>query len=378
MPADSDRPRGARLLTGFLHGCNYPWSSGAGTVHYGLDFGGNVWGSHLGVSTRRAAVRRDFEAMATLGFRLARWFVFADGRAGIDYDDRGLPARPDPHLFTDLDAALEIAGTAGVGLDLVLLDHRWMFSGIRDGVADPATGTAWEARLPYGRSHVLRSADGREALFQRVLVPLVERYAPGGPRGDLGRAIVFYEFMNEPDFIVEEWEHDVHRRVRRPLPFELLAELVGRLSDVVHAWTPALTTIGGARLRNLWAWDDDALALDVLQVHTYPDTRRPQLDPDLLGTPAAALGVRRPVIIGEFPGNAVERHPPGASPPPATLTEYLEFALAGGYAGAWAWSFSGTDDYGPLPQAELHAFAARHPGLVHPRARTTDAAPAPD
>ena len=52
-----------------------------------------------------------------------------------------------------------------------------------------------------------------------------------------------------------------------------------------------------------------------------------------------------------------------------TLDEYLEFALAGGYAGAWPWSFSGTDEYGRLPAEPLKRFAERHPELVNPRGR---------
>ena len=36
--------------------------------------------------------------------------------------------------------------------------------------------------------------------------------------------------MNEPDFIVEEWERDLSTRVPRPIRFEILAELVSRLS----------------------------------------------------------------------------------------------------------------------------------------------------
>ena len=90
----------------YLHGCNYPWSTDGTTIFYGLDFGANVWGSHLGVSTRRDAVARDFAQMAALGFTVTRWFLFCDGRAGIVYDDRGLPAGIDPHLFHDLDTAL--------------------------------------------------------------------------------------------------------------------------------------------------------------------------------------------------------------------------------------------------------------------------------
>ena len=74
----------------YLHGCNYPWSTDGTTIFYGLDFGANVWGSHLGVSTRRGAVARDFAEMAALGFTTARWFLFCDGRSGIVYDESGL------------------------------------------------------------------------------------------------------------------------------------------------------------------------------------------------------------------------------------------------------------------------------------------------
>src|ERR1041384_4094791 len=138
--------------------------------------------------------------------------------------------------------------------------------------------------------------------------------------------------MNEPDFVIDEWELDVSSHVARPLPFEAVAELVASLSDVVHQLSPALVTIGCARLRNLWAWDDPALGLDLLQVHSYPDLKRPQADPDLFGMQVSELGVRAPVILGEFPGNAPEHHPEGASPPPTTIEQYLEFAVSYGFA----------------------------------------------
>jgi hypothetical protein len=352
----------------FWHGCNYPWSSDGSVVYYGLDFGANIWGSHLGVSTRRPAIARDFADMAALGFTVARWFVFGDGRSGIVYDDSGLPVGLDSQFFVDLDAALEIAHHAGIRLVLVLLDHRWMYDGVCETIADPATGVLLEARLPDGRARVLHAPAGRSALFGRVIDPLVKRYGPGGARADLGASILAFELMNEPDFVIQEWDRDVSSHVRRPLPFEVMAELVARLSEVVHACSSALTTLGCARVRNLWAWDDDALGLDVLQVHSYPDLRRPERDLDLYGTAASLLGMSRPIILGEFPGNAAEQHPPDAVPPARTLDEYLEFAVGGGYAGAWPWSFSGTDPYGRLPAEPLRRFASRHPGLVNVRA----------
>jgi hypothetical protein len=353
----------------YLHGCNYPWSTDGSTIFYGLDFGANVWGSHLGVATRRSAVARDFREMASLGFTVARWFLFCDGRGGIVYDDGGIPLGPDPHLFTDLDAGIEIARDAGIRLDLVLLDHHWMFSGLRETVPDVATGVLFEARLPVGRADVLLTHEGRAGLFEAVFEPLVRRYGPGGARADLGSALVAYEFMNEPDFVIDEWEADLSSRVKRPLSFEVMAAMVSRLSDLVHEAHPGvLATLGCARFHNLWAWDDDAMALDVLQVHSYPDEYRPE--DDIFGTPASALGVRRAVILGEFPCNGPAQHPRGATPPATTLDEYLEFAVSAGYAGAWPWSFSGTDAYGRMPVEPLRRFAERHPELVNPRALT--------
>jgi hypothetical protein len=353
----------------YWHGCNYPWSTDGTTVYYGMDFGANVWGSHLGVSTRRHDIARDFLDMASLGFSVVRWFVFADGRSGIEYDGRGLPAGPDSHIFTDLDVALEIASSVDIRLVLVLLDHRWMFDGVPDTIVDPTSGMLFEAKLPDGRAHILHARAGREALLENVFEPLVHRYGPGGQRAGLGSAILAFELMNEPDFVVEEWERDLSRDVPRPLRFEILADLVSELSDLVHRHTRALSTMAAARLHNLWAWNDETLGLDFVQVHTYPDRRDPRRDADVFGMPVASLGMSKPVLIGEFPGAAHQQHPPGASPPPTTLEDYLEFAVKEGYAGAWPWSYSGTDGYGRLPVAPLQAFARRHPALVNARAR---------
>jgi hypothetical protein len=203
-----------------------------------------------------------------------------------------------------------------------------------------------------------------------VIAPVVRRYGPGGVRADLGSAIAAYEFMNEPDVVVEEWEGDLSSRVRRPLPFEVLGELVSRVSTLVHTTHPGvLMTLGCARAHNLWAWDDETFGLDVLQVHTYPDVRRPR-EEDIFGTHASELGVRRPVIIGEFPCSGPAQHPEGAEPPDTTLDDYLEFAIGAGYLGGWPWSFSGTDAYGRMPVDPLRRFAERHPELVNRRAQT--------
>jgi hypothetical protein len=350
----------------YLHGCNYPWSTDGSIVFYGLDFGANVWGSHLGVSTRRVAVATDFATMAALGFTVARWFLFGDGRAGIVYDDHAQPASIDAQLFTDIDAALEIARDYDIRVDFVMLDHRWMFEGVRETIADPVSGQLLEGRLPDGRSAVLLSDAGQDALFKNVIVPIVRRYGPSGERADLSSQVLAWEFMNEPDWAVEEWEADLSSHVARPLPFATLASLIERMSDVVHRHSTAMATLGGGRVRNLWAWDDDALGLDLLQVHVYTDARHPEWDEALIGRRWDELGLRRAVVIGEHPCNPLS-HPPGRKPIALSMDEYAEFAVSHGYAGAWPWSFSGTDPYGRLPVEPLRRFGCRHPDLVNPR-----------
>jgi hypothetical protein len=332
---------------------NYPWSTDGQTVFYGLDFGINVWGSHLGVTTRREAIARDFEEMAALGFVVARWFVFCDGRAGIVYDDRSLPAGLDEQFFNDVDAALEIVRDANMQVVFVLFDHHWLFRGIHHSLADPVTGDLLDARLPQGRARVLLSREGHDALFDYAIAPFVRRYGHDGVRADLKECILAFEFMNEPDFVIDEWERDRSRRVRRAVPFAAFALAVARFSGLVHAHTPAIVTLAAARADNLWAWDDDGLGLDVLQLHAYPDSLSPG-DVDPFVTPASALDVRRDVILGEFRSGA-------------SLDKSLEQALATGYAGAWPWSFSGTDSYGRLPVEALRRFGERHRELVNPR-----------
>ncbi len=309
------------------------------------------------MSTRRTAIARDFDEMARLGFVVARWFLFCDGRAGIVYDDRSLPAGLDEQFFADVDAGLEIARDANIRVDFVLFDHHWLFRGVRHMLADPVTGDLLEARLPEGRARILLSQEGHDALFVHVIEPLVRRYADGGERADLRDQIFAFEFMNEPDFVVDEWERDRSPRVARALPFTALAAAISRLSDLVHNHSQALVTLGGARADNLWAWDVDALGLDVLELHAYPDSPHPG-DVDVFSTPARELDVQRDVILGEFRANA-------------PLDECLEKALAGGYAGAWPWSFSGTDAYGRLPVDALRRFAERHPTLVNARFAAT-------
>ena len=86
-------------------------------------------------------------------------------------------------MFRDVDAALDIASRHGIRIMFVLLDFLW---------CDPATR---DTRRADGRPRrVLADADGRDALLDLVLRPLLERYGEE-PQ------ILAWDIVNEPEWI---------------------------------------------------------------------------------------------------------------------------------------------------------------------------------
>jgi len=315
-------------------GVNYPWR------HYGGDFGPTVWGTHAGVAAAPGAVAADLALMAGCGVQVVRWFVFADARGGIRVDEAGQPAGFLPGTLADLDAAFELALAAGLRLVPVLFDHTLAFR------ASDAAG----ARVG-GHGRWLGDPDGQSRLLERVIAPVIGRYGPGGERAALGAAVYAWDLLNEPDWIVEELSPA--RQVERPVPFDVLAAWVRDAADLAHRHG-ARVTIGGARLRFAGWWDDPRLGLDFLQAHAYYD---PEHDFDVLTTPAAALGLTRPLVIGECAGQG-DAADPARQRPALSVRELAAVARRGGYLGAWPWSWRGVDGQGAVAHDALAAIAA--------------------
>ena len=284
-----------------IQGINYPWTVFQGKSNYGCDFGWNKWNSHAGVTTHIDDVRADFESMAASGYEVSRWFVFTDGRGGIEWGPNGELVGFADRFFDDMDAAVEIAGSTGVRLCLVLIDFAWL--------DDPLRRAALES----------------PAFIDRVLDPFLDRYGSHD-------AIHSYDVINEPDWR-PEW------------PIDSLRAFVGAVSNRIHQQSRALVTLGGGRVRNAKQWDDPVYGLDFVQVHSYPDVRYPDRDEGLFGRTAASFGLTRPLLIGECPSDP-RQHPEGHLSPAYTLADYLNLAREGGYLGAWPWSFKGVDAFG--------------------------------
>jgi hypothetical protein len=271
----------------FFVGANLPW------LHYGIDFGANAWQPEGGVARpdQLTELNQTFETLAASGVTAVRWFLFCDGRAGIDFATTGRPQRLDAFVLRDIDAALKAAQRFNLQIMFVLLDFVW---------CDPARIV--KGVQLGGRSAVLHEAEARRALLDKVLRPVLKHYArePG---------ILAWDIMNEPEWI-------------RSLTLEQLHAFLGEAVDLAHAHATQPVTVGSAGVR--WRSLYQGLGLDFYQVHWYDSlTGQPALE-----TPVAELGFDKPVVLGEFPTLGSRR----------PMSQILDVAHASGYAAAFYWS----------------------------------------
>ncbi len=278
-------------------GANLPW------IGYGQDFGANAWRPRGGLARpeRREGLRRALLDLAASGASLVRWWLLADGRAGLREDDEGRILGLDDRVFADVDAAVEALREAGLRAQLVLTDFLWLdvprlVEGVRTG----------------GRRDHVRDPGLRARLLERVFAPIAERYGREA-------AIAGWDIMNEPEWAtLAVGTLDPRRSVSRREMRAYLAEV----ASVFRARVTQPLTVGLASAR--WLPLVEGLDLDEAQVHWYET-----LDPlSTLARPVERLGLGRPVALGEFPTR-------GASLPAAAI---LQIAREAGYSAALAWS----------------------------------------
>ena len=318
-PADED----------FWIGVNLPW------MRYGGDFGANRWQPTGGIGQpgRRSGLREALGRLAGHGVGVVRWFMLADGRAGLEESPGGDLIGLDGCVFRDLDAALEELSRAGLTAIFVLFDFHWFRRArIVDGVR-----TGGRAALAIGPAL-------RPRLLERVVDPLLERY---------GRhpSIVAWDVINEP-----EW---VTRGTRVPLrpagvPRAAMRAFIRDVVMVIHHRTSHAATVGSASTRTLPLVE--GLGLDVYQAHWYDRfAKKAPLDRHV-----ASFGLDRPVVLGEFPTKGSR----------LAASQILDAARRSGYAGALAWSLLADDEASDASAVEIALGEACRLGIGAARERS--------
>jgi hypothetical protein len=284
----------------FRAGVNLPW------ITYGCDFGANAWQPGGGLSARGVPDRakRLFDRLARADATLIRWFLFADGRAGIRFaaDE---PAGLDDFVIQDVEVALDTVRAFGIEILFTLFDFHWcktaeIVNGVQLG----------------GRARVLSETGLRAALMDHVVTPLF-RAVGGHP------SIAGWDVINEP-----EW---VTARARRwflstGTPRRHMRRFISDVVTLAHQLTPQPVTVGSASAR--WLSLVEGLDLDFYQVHWYDhvDGDRP---------PDTPLALDKPVMLGEFPTKQ-SRH---------SAQAFRTMARRGGYFSALPWSALATDRF---------------------------------
>lgn len=295
------RPPGPPFAEGgFLLGANLPW------LRYGGDFGASAWFPEGGVARRREEADAALAFLADRGFSLVRWWVLGDGRCGLLTRDDGEVEGVEPHVWPDLDAALDLARRRGVQLLPVLFDFLL-----------PRPGRVHGGVAIGGRRRALL-AHGRERLLDRVLSPLLARYGEHP-------AVVAWDLFNEPEWATLGLGGRPGEGAVGPLA---MRRFLARAVEAAQASASQPVTVG---LAGEWGLPlVRGLGLDLYEVHWYDASSSPAA----LEAPVSRWGLERPVLLGEFPTRGSRRTPDAI----------VSAARRAGFAGALAWSLRADDE----------------------------------
>lgn len=290
----------------FMLGTNLPW------VNYGGDFGASPWQPTGGLASNEAArekLEQTFSKLASDNTPHVRWWLFADGRSGIEWGEDGTPLGIDNKLFADMDAGLAAARRHGIKITFALIDFLF-------AKGNPKTVGAKAG----GHADVLKDPTKRQAFIKNVLEPVFERY---------GRdpAIEAWDLMNEPEWVTfPAAAFNPFTAVSRAAMRQYFSEATG----AVHRHTQQWATVGLATTKGL----DLARGhgLDLYHAHWYADHSFwiPKLK-----TPVKDFRLDRPLILGEFPLKSSAMG----------VTEILDTAQKAGYGGVMSWSVLSDDKF---------------------------------
>jgi hypothetical protein len=310
----------AREPSRFVVGVNLPW------IGYGTDVGASVWFPNGGLSGQPAALDRldrTLAAVARDGMSAVRVFLLCDARSGVRFDADGLPIGLDEFVFADLDAMTAAARLHQVGLMPVLLDFHLcgaprIVNGVQLG----------------GRARLIADRHAGTAFIDRVLRPIVERYASDD-------AVIAWDVINEPEWCLRTGPHSRQTAVS----FDALQRFLGEAVRCVQRSARQPVTVGCA---GTWRLDlVTPLGLDFYQVHWYDRFGWPAL-----ARPVADLGLHdRPVILGEFAGRGTR------------VADVLDAAKCAGYEGALVWSVLAGDEQSAYPTVLSEWVRAQAPGV---------------
>lgn len=322
-------------------GINYPW------LHCGWDFGDPplAW---IGTNTpeewrdkKRQQIEEDFCRFTSQGIFAVRWFLLADGtnygmgtfaprKTGRRWTFAPLP--PDHSFYEslcrDFEFVLQVCLKNKIKLLPSLIDFSWCHEGVSLGNNSGI--------VKGGRYDIIRDPSKRDALFDRVLDPLLD-VSIKHPA-----SIYAWELINEPEWVIRRFRNFRIPNGKRMVAFRemqnFISEGVRRInSKRLIDGSPAFpSTVGFAHWESLHRWNAERLGIRLHQFHYYAQNNRP--------LPQCSNLSRHPCIVGEFATAAQKEWPDLQSlRRDQTIGNRLSCIEEKGYPACFMWSARAMD-----------------------------------
>lgn len=249
----------------------------------------------------REKVEKYFADMRDMGIQVVRWWLFADCRAGIIFDQEGYPIGVQSEVFEHMDIVMdEICPKYQIKM------YWCLISGLSK----------------TDHFNIITDERVREAYIQNVLIPIARRY------GDHPYLFAF-DLMNEPESDVRgpsgNWS-------LRGTDWDTMRDFLKECADAIHrVSSKAKVSVGSG-----WhSWSNVAkgrykgLGLDFYDFHIYTDSTY------LL--PVKSLKLDKPCLIGEY--NVSEETARDEERQTGLVEGFLREAKEKGYMGVLIWSY---------------------------------------
>jgi hypothetical protein len=307
-------------------------------LEYGQSFGVTdwfVWGN--GVSRHPNFVKANFDNFRRAGAKVIRVELLADGRAMFDRE--GHVTGYNDRFHQDVETFLEIAYEEGIKVEFTLADF------LIAGKAENVSGV-WLR----GRSAIITNETLETEYINQFLIPFLEEFG-GHP------ALIGFDVMNEPEWILSQndggdWEHaDNETKADDNVPIEPWRNFIDDCISAIRTYAPGKLVTVGVSI-NFMALVED-FNTDYFAFHYYPSMGN-------LSDYVPKIPIGKPWSLEEYPTHNTS----------VRISEYLDFTLNSGGAGALLWNLSPAIDDFAFSYAErderlleLNDWVTKHEGL---------------
>jgi hypothetical protein len=306
----------------FYAGINYPWNA------YAADFGEGGFG-HLSDPSLFAS---DFAAFNSQGIRVARWWIFGDGRYCPVFNPDGTTVGLNSGFIADLDQVLQIAANNNIYLLLTLIDFTMFNTASFSGGVQQG-----------GHDDIIKNTVHRLSFMDNALKPLLQHIA-ASPHKNI---VLGYDIINEPEDQIAGGYNGASF-FEGPAQFALadVQAFVQMAASYIHTYSGGgLATLGSAM--PIWTPLWIGLGLDFHQAHYYDwmDLSGPGSGLPVVSEITGDLGIHldAPCMLGEFATKGTGETYGLDDTAVHSARWYLDTILAKGYIGALPWSLRAGD-----------------------------------